>query len=139
MTKLKPVFSKTGSITAANASKINDGACAVILASEEAVKKHNLTPLGRIVSYADSEVEPIDFCIAPEKAGKLALTRAGMKLKQIDFFEFNEAFSVTVLANMKLLDIGIEQVNVNGGAVAMGHPIGMSGARIVVSLLNVLK
>lgn len=138
MLKLKTAFSKNGTITAGNASKINDGACAIVLASEEAVKKHNLKPLGRIVSYADSEVEPIDFCIAPEKAGKLALSRAGMKLNQIDFFEFNEAFSVTVLANMKLLDIGLDKVNVNGGAVALGHPIGMSGARIVLTLLNVL-
>lgn len=136
---LKPAFAKNGTITAANASKINDGASCIILASEEALKKHKLTPLARVVSYADAEVEPVDFCIAPAKSAAKALQRGGLKISNIDFHEINEAFAVTVLANMKLLDIGIEKINVNGGAVALGHPVGMSGSRIVLSLLSVLK
>jgi len=107
--------------------------------SEDKVKELNIRPLARIVSFADSEVDPIDFCIAPAKSSVKALERAGMKSSQIDYHEINEAFSATVLANMKLLDIPLDRVNVNGGAVALGHPIGMSGARIVLSLISVLK
>lgn len=140
MPALKPVFSKTGTITAANASKLNDGACSVIVMSEEGMKRANITePLVEIVGYADAEVNPLDFNIAPEKAARLALQRAGLKVTDIDFWEFNEAFSVTGLANMKLLDLDQKRVNVNGGAVALGHPIGMSGARVTLHLANVLK
>lgn len=105
---MKPVFSKSGTVTAANSSKINDGGCSLIVASEEAVKKYNLKPLARIVSYADAEVDPMDFCIAPAKSSVKALERAGLKMPQIDFHEINEAFAATVLANMKLLDLPIE-------------------------------
>lgn len=136
--QLRPVFAKNGTITAANASKLNDGACTLLLASEEAIKTHNLTPLAEIISYADSEVDPMDFNIGPAEAAKKALKRAKMSLNEIDFFEFNEAFSTTGLANMKLLDLDQDKVNVNGGAVGLGHPIGMSGARILLSLSNVL-
>jgi acetyl-CoA C-acetyltransferase len=94
--------------------------------------------LGRVVAYADAEIDPIDFCIAPHYASKKALMYAGLNLPNIDYFEFNEAFAATVLANLKLMDIPFDRVNVNGGAVALGHPIGMSGARIVQSLLTVL-
>eukprot|EP01017_Pseudomicrothorax_dubius_P040684 TRINITY_DN6403_c0_g1_i1.p1 TRINITY_DN6403_c0_g1~~TRINITY_DN6403_c0_g1_i1.p1 ORF type:complete len:402 (-),score=81.46 TRINITY_DN6403_c0_g1_i1:20-1225(-) len=139
MPSLKPVFSKTGTITAGNASKINDGGCALIVMEEQTAKNLHVRPLARIVSYADAEVEPLDFCIAPAKAAQFSLDRAGLKLKDIAFHEINEAFAVTVLANMKLLDLSHDQVNVHGGAVALGHPIGMSGARIVQSLMTVLK
>jgi acetyl-CoA C-acetyltransferase len=137
--QLKTVFKKDGTITAANASKLNDGACAIIVASEAKIKEYGLTPLARIVSYADAEVEPVDFCVAPAKSSAKALSRAGLKMRDIQFHEINEAFSTTVLANMKLLDLPIEQVNVWGGAVALGHPLGMSGARIVLNLINILK
>jgi len=139
MLKLKPVFSKTGSITAANASKIDDGAASILLMSEEKAQKLGLKPLARVLSFADYEVDPIDFCIAPAKAVQIALERAGKKITDVDYHEINEAFSVTVLANMKLLDLDYDRVNVNGGAVALGHPIGMSGARIIMSLMSVLK
>ena len=103
------------------------------------MKKYNLKPLARIVSYADAEVDPVDFCISPSQAASKALNRAGMRMPQIDFHEINEAFAATVLANMKLLDLPFDRVNVNGGSVALGHPLGMSGARIIVSLISVLK
>lgn len=136
---LKPAFSKTGTITPANASKINDGACAFLLMSEEAAKARNLQPLARIVAYEDAAVAPIDFGIAPALAVQKILARTGIKASDIDFHEVNEAFSAVVLANMQLLDIPHEKVNVHGGAVALGHPLGMSGARIILSLMNVLK
>lgn len=140
MPALKPVFSKTGTITAANASKLNDGACSLIVMSEEGMKRHQIgEPLAEIVAYADAEVNPLDFNIAPEKAARLALQRAGLKVSDIDFWEFNEAFSVTGLANIKLLDLDPKRVNVDGGAVALGHPIGVSGARIILHLAHVLK
>lgn len=140
MPSLRPAFSKTGTITAANASKLNDGACSVFIMSEEGMKRAGVTePLAEIVAYADAEVNPIDFNIAPEKAARLALKRAGLQVSDVDFWEFNEAFSVTGIANMKLLDIAHDKINVNGGAVAMGHPIGMSGARITLTLANILK
>lgn len=107
--------------------------------SEEKVKQTGVKPLARIVNYADAEIEPVDFSIAPQYSAKKALLKAGLKISDIDFFEFNEAFSVVALANMKLLDIGEDRLNLHGGAVAMGHPIGMSGARIVQSLLTVMK
>ena len=110
-----------------------------VLMSEEKLKQSGLKPLARIVNYADAEIEPVDFSIAPQYAAKKVLSKSGLKIGDIDFFEFNEAFSVVSLANMKLLDIGDDKLNVLGGAVAMGHPIGMSGARIIQSLLTVLK
>ena len=140
MPSLRPAFSKTGTITAANASKLNDGACSVFIMSEEGMKRAGVTePLAEIVAYADAEVNHIDFNIAPEKAARLALKRAALQVSDVDFWEFNEAFSVTGIANMKLLDIAHDKINVNGGAVAMGHPIGMSGARITLTLANILK
>jgi acetyl-CoA C-acetyltransferase len=139
MLKLKPVFSKTGTITAANASKINDGGAAILLMSEEKASKLGLKPLARILSFADYEVDPMDFCIAPAKACQIALERAGKKSTDVDYHEINEAFATTVLANMKLLDLEYDRVNIHGGAVALGHPIGVSGARIIMSLMTALK
>lgn len=136
---LNPVFKKDGTVTAANASTLNDGASMLILASEEAVKKHNLTPLAKIVSYADAALKPEHFTIAPAKALPLALSKANLKLSDIDYFEINEAFSVVSLANQKLLNIPSEKLNSNGGAVSLGHPLGCSGARIVTTLLYILK
>lgn len=107
--------------------------------SEDRIKKLGLKPLARIVSYSDAELEPIDFCIAPELASKKALKRANLTIKDIDFFEFNEAFSATVLSIMKMMNLSHEKINVNGGAVSLGHPIGMSGARIIQSLMSVLQ
>lgn len=136
---LKPAFSKTGSITAANASKINDGACAFVLMAEETAKERGLKPLARILGYDDAAVQPIDFAIAPSKACGSLLKKVGMEMSDIDFHEVNEAFSAVALANIKLLDLDITRTNVHGGAVALGHPIGASGARIILSLMNVLK
>lgn len=136
---LKPVFAKDGTVTAANASKLNDGACTLLLMSEEGLKKYGITPLAEVVSWGDAEVHPMDFNICPADAANVALKKAGLKVSDIDFFEFNEAFSVTGLANMKIMDLDPAKVNVNGGAVALGHPIGMSGARIVLSLISVLE
>ena len=136
---LRPAFAKNGTITAANASKINDGAAALVLMSEQAAKDRGLKPLARIVGYEDAAVAPIDFAIAPAKACEKLLRRAGMTMRDIDFHEVNEAFSAVALANMKLLDLDPARVNVHGGAVALGHPIGVSGARILISLINVLR
>jgi len=136
---LRAVFAKDGTITPANASKINDGAAAMVVMSEAAAKKHGLKPLARIVSYADASVDPIDFGIAPAKATQYALKIAGLEEKDIHFHEINEAFAAVVLANMKLGGIKAEKVNIHGGAVALGHPLGVSGARILISLLNVLR
>lgn len=133
------MFAKDGTVTAANASKLNDGACTLLLMSEAGLKKYGLKPLAEIVAWGDAEVSPMDFNICPADAANKALKSAGMKIADIDYFEFNEAFSVTGLANMKILDLDPSKVNVNGGAVALGHPIGMSGARIVLSLLSVLQ
>jgi acetyl-CoA C-acetyltransferase len=121
---LKPAFKKNGVVTAANASKINDAGCALILMNEEMVKKHNLKPLARIVDFGFSAIEPIDFTIAPAKAIKQVVQKAGLKLNEIEYFELNEAFAVTALANMRLLDIDASRFNIMGGAVAMGHPVG---------------
>lgn len=136
---MKPAFAKTGSITAANASKINDGAAALVLMSEEAAKERGLKPLARIVGFDDAAVNPIDFAIAPAKACDRLLKKTGLQMSDIEFHEVNEAFSAVALANMKLLDLDPSKVNVHGGAVALGHPIGMSGARILISLMSVLK
>ena len=136
--KLRPAFTKTGTVTAANASTINDGASALVLASAEAVKKYNLKPVARIVSFADAALSPQWFTVAPPVAAQLALKRAGLKMSDIGYFEINEAFSVVTLAFMKKFDLDPKKVDVYGGAVALGHPLGASGARIVTTLNNVL-
>ncbi|MBT8289258.1 MAG: acetyl-CoA C-acyltransferase [Muriicola sp.] len=136
---LRPAFSKDGTVTAANASTINDGAAALVLMSAEKAAALNLKPLANIKSYADAAQEPKWFTTAPAKALPKALDRAKLKLDEIDYFEFNEAFSVVGLANMKLLGLNDSNVNVNGGAVSLGHPLGCSGARIVITLLSVLQ
>ncbi len=136
---LRPAFTKDGTVTAANASTINDGAGAVVLMSEEKAKELNLTPLCVIKGFADAAHEPEWFTTAPSKALPKALAKAGVTQDEIDFFEFNEAFSVVGLANMKILGLKDQNVNVNGGAVSLGHPLGCSGVRILITLLNVLK
>jgi len=136
---LKPVFKKDGTVTAANASALNDGAAALVLMSAEKAAELGLKPLARILSYADAQQAPEWFTTAPSKAIPLALKRAGKNIAEVDFFEINEAFSVVSLANNKELGLSEDLVNVNGGAVAMGHPLGASGARIVVTLLSVLN
>jgi len=136
---LRPAFSKDGTVTAANASTINDGAAALILMSKEKAEELNLKPLAVIKSYADAAHEPEWFTTAPAKALPKALAKANLKLEEINFFEFNEAFSVVGLANMKILGLNDKNVNVNGGAVSLGHPLGCSGARILITLLNVLE
>jgi acetyl-CoA C-acetyltransferase len=136
---LKPVFTKEGTVTAANASTINDGAAALVLMSAEKAKELGLKPLARVLSYADAEQAPEWFTTAPAKAVPRAVEKAGLKMSDIHFFELNEAFSVVGLANMKLMDLDPTKVNVNGGAVSLGHPLGCSGARIIVTLINVLK
>jgi len=137
---LKPAFKpKGGTVTAANASKLNDGASALIIADGEWARSRGLKPIARILGYADAERKPIEFPIAPALAIPKALKNAGIDAKQVDYYEINEAFSVVALANAKILDIDINRINVNGGAVALGHPIGCSGARIVTTLINVLK
>ena len=136
---LKPAFAKNGTITAANSSKLNDGACSLVIMSEEAAKERGLKPLARILGYEDAEVAPIDFGIAPAKAIPRLLQRHNMTIKNVDYFEINEAFAAVGLANTKLLDLDPERLNAFGGAVALGHPVGMSGARIILTLINVLK
>lgn len=136
---LRPAFTKEGTVTAANASTINDGAGAVIVMSEDKAKELGLTPLCTIESYADAAHEPQSFTTAPSKALPKALSKAGVSQDEIDFFEFNEAFSVVGLANMKILGLTDKNVNVNGGAVSLGHPLGCSGVRILITLINVLK
>ena len=136
---LRPAFSKDGTVTAANASTINDGAAALILMSKEKANELNLKPLATIKSYADAAQEPKWFTTAPAKALPKALAKANIDIKDVDYFEFNEAFSVVGLANMKILSLTDENVNVNGGAVSLGHPLGCSGARIIVTLINVLE
>lgn len=137
--QLKPVFDKEGSVTAANASNINDGAAALVVMSAEKAQALGLEPLARITSYADAAHEPEWFTTAPAKAVPKALDKAGLTKDQIDAFELNEAFSVVGLANIKLLDIEPAKTNVNGGAVSIGHPLGCSGARIIMSLITVLQ
>ena len=136
---LKPVFSKDGSVTAANASTLNDGASALILMSEEKAKELNLKPIAKIISYADASQEPKWFTTSPTKAINKALDRANMTVSDVDFWELNEAFSVVGIVNTQLLKLDPKKVDVNGGAVALGHPLGSSGSRIIVTLINVLK
>jgi len=136
---LRAAFTKDGTVTAANASTINDGGAALVLMSLEKAKELNITPLAKIKSYADAAHEPKWFTTAPAKALPKALAKANMSIDDVDFFELNEAFSVVGLANMKLLKITDDKVNVNGGAVSLGHPLGVSGARIVIALTSILK
>jgi acetyl-CoA C-acetyltransferase len=139
MPGLRTVFRQQGTVTAANASPLSDGAAALVLMSGNMVGKLGVKPLARIVSYADAQLAPADFTIAPATALPLALKRAGLKKEEVDFFEINEAFSVVALANTKLMGLQPAKINVNGGAVALGHPLGASGARILVSLLYILR
>ena len=136
---LRPAFTKDGTVTAANASTINDGAGAMVLMSKEKAVELGLKPLATIKSYADAAHEPEWFTTAPAKALPKALDKAGISLNDVDYFEFNEAFSVVGLANMKILGLNDSNVNVNGGAVSLGHPLGCSGVRIIITLLNVLE
>ena len=136
---LKSPFLKDGTITAANSSTINDGSAALILMSEKKAKELKLLPLAEIISYADAANDPKWFTTAPSKVLPIALKRANLDLPQIDLFEINEAFSVVALANLKILGINPDIVNINGGAVSLGHPLGCSGARVVVTLIHALK
>ena len=136
---LKPAFVKDGTVTAANASKLNDGAAAIILMSKEKAQQLGLKPLAKILSFADAQQAPEWFTTTPAKAIPRAVEKAGLKMEQIEYFEINEAFSVVSIANNQLMKLSPERVNVNGGAVSLGHPLGASGARIIVTLLNVLK
>ncbi len=139
ISSLRPAFSKEGTVTAANASTINDGAGAVVLMSREKAEELGLTPLATIKSFADAATEPKWFTTAPSKALPKAIDKAGIKMDDVDFFEFNEAFAVVGLANMKILGLNDKNTNVNGGAVSLGHPLGCSGVRILITLLNVLE
>lgn len=139
VSSLKPAFSADGTVTAANASTLNDGAGAVVLMSEDKANELGLKPLAYITSYADAAQEPKWFTTAPAKALPKALAKAGMQISDVDYFEFNEAFAVVGLANMKLLGLNDANVNVNGGAVSLGHPLGCSGVRIIITLLNILE
>ena len=136
---LAPVFTKEGTVTAANASTINDGAAALVLMSEDKAQSLGLKPLAYIRSYADAAQEPKWFTTAPAKALPKALEKAGLTISDVDYFEFNEAFAVVGLANAKILGIDNDKINVNGGAVSLGHPLGCSGARIIVTLISVLN
>ncbi len=136
---LKPVFDKAGTVTAANASTINDGASALVLMSKEKAEKLGLKPLAKIIGYADAEQAPEWFTTTPAKAIPAAVAKAGLKMSDINFFEINEAFSVVSIANNKLMNLDPKKVNINGGAVALGHPLGSSGSRIIVTLIHVLQ
>ena len=136
---LRAAFSKEGTVTAANASTINDGAAALILMSSEKATELQLTPIAKIRSYADAAQEPKWFTTAPAKAIPKALDKAGISINEVDYFELNEAFAVVGLANMKILGLKNDRVNVNGGAVSLGHPLGVSGARIIIALTSILK
>jgi acetyl-CoA C-acetyltransferase len=136
---LRPAFKKDGTVTAANASPLNDGAAAMVVMSGAKAKELGLKPLARIRGFADAAQKPVEFTIAPSKAVPIALHHAGLSLKDVDYHEINEAFSVVALANMRIMGIDHDRLNVNGGAVAIGHPIGMSGTRIVGTLMHVLK
>lgn len=139
VSKLKPTFEKDGSLTAANSSNLNDGAAALILASKEAVEKYKLKPLAKIVAYADAAQAPEWFTTTPALAIPKALQQAGLSLNDIDYFEINEAYASVILSNQQILGMDLNKVNVYGGALAMGHPIGASGARIITTLISVLK
>ncbi|MCT4698157.1 acetyl-CoA C-acyltransferase [Tenacibaculum haliotis] len=136
---LRAAFTKDGTVTAANASTINDGGAALVLMSADKAAELNLTPLAKIKGYADAAHEPKWFTTAPAKALPKALAKAGLAIDDVDYFELNEAFSVVGLANMKILGLTADKVNVNGGAVSLGHPLGVSGARIVIALTSILK
>lgn len=137
--QLRPVFDKEGTVTAANASTLNDGASALVLASKEAVEKYGLKPIAKIIGYGDAAQEPKWFTTAPAKAVPVALKKANLSVADIDYWELNQAFAVVGLANTKLLGLDPSKVDVNGGAVSLGHPLGNSGSRIIVTLINVLK
>ena len=139
LASLKPAFEEKGTVTAANSSKLNDGGAALVLTSEEFARHNGLRPLARIVASADFATNPIDFSIAPRGAIELALRRAKLSVKDIDYWEINEAFSCVPIVNARQLNIDLSRVNVDGGAVALGHPIGMSGARIVGALTRILR
>ena len=139
LTQLRPAFTKEGTVTAGNASTLNDGAAALVLMSEEKAKSLGLKPLATLISYADAAQEPEWFTTAPALAIPKALDKINLPIEKVDYFELNEAFSVVGLANMKLLNLSPDKVNVNGGAVSMGHPLGCSGARIAVSLIHILQ
>lgn len=136
---LKPAFSQTGTVTAANASTLNDGAAALVLMSKSEANKKNLRPIGRVLGFADASQDPMWFTTTPSLAIPKAIKQAGLTDKDIDYYEINEAFSAVVLANAMKLNLNPERINVNGGGVSLGHPLGASGARIIVTLLNVLK
>jgi acetyl-CoA C-acetyltransferase len=136
---LRPAFSKEGTVTAANASTMNDGAAALVLMSKEKAEELGVKPLAKIIGYADAEQEPKWFTTAPAIAVPKAVERAGLKMEEIDFIELNEAFSVVGIENTRRLKLDPAKVNVHGGAVSLGHPLGCSGARIIVTLINVMK
>jgi acetyl-CoA C-acetyltransferase len=136
---LKPVFQKDGTVTAANASTMNDGAAALVLMSKEKADALGLKPLAKIKGYADAEQAPEWFTTTPAIAVPKAVEKAGLKMSDIEYYELNEAFAVVGLANMQLMKLDPSKVNVNGGAVSLGHPLGCSGARVIVTLINVLK
>lgn len=136
---LRAAFTKEGTVTAANASTINDGGAALVLMSAEKAKELGITPLAKVTGYADAAHEPKWFTTAPAKALPKALAKAGVSVNDVDYFELNEAFSVVGLANMKILGLSSDKVNVNGGAVSLGHPLGVSGARIIIALTSILK
>lgn len=136
---LKPTFQKDGTITPANASNLNDGAAALILASAEALEKHNLKPIAKIIAYADAAQAPEAYATSPSVAIPIALQRAGLTLNDIDYLELNEAYAAVILANQKILGFDLNKTNVYGGAIAMGHPLGASGARILCTLISVLN
>lgn len=139
VSKLIPVFVNDGTITAANASNLNDSAAAILLASDEALVEYNLKPIAKIISYADASQSPEWFTTSPSIAIKKALSQANLTIDDIDFFEINEAYAAVALANQKILGIDSNKLNVYGGAIAMGHPLGASGARIICTLISVLK
>lgn len=136
---LKPVFKKEGTVTAANASTLNDGAAVLVLISGDKMKELGLSPLAKVISYADAQQSPENFTTAPAKAIPLALKKAALDISEVDYFEINEAFAVVSLANNKLLNIDLSKINIKGGAVSLGHPLGASGARIMVTLIHILK
>jgi acetyl-CoA C-acetyltransferase len=139
LAKLPPVFNKDGTVTAGNASQLADGAAMVLVASEEAIQKHSLTPMARIISQATAGTPPRDLFFAPIQAVKMVVERAGLQRKDIDLFEINEAFAAQMLACLKGLELTADRVNVHGGGIALGHPIGASGARVLATLLHTLK
>ena len=139
VSQLRPVFDKEGTVTAANASTLNDGASALVLMSMEKAKKLNIKPIAKVVSYSDAAHEPENFTTAPAKAIENLLKKNNLSVNDIDCFELNEAFSVVGLANIKILNLDKNKVNINGGAVSLGHPLGNSGSRIIVTLINVLN